>query len=156
MLVDWFEDLEVTRTLGMTFAPGEAGEREWFERTGKAPDQVAWVIEHEGRVVGSTSIMEINWMYQRGRTGLVLGDKSAWGKGIASEAMRLRTRYAFEHLNLNKLISGYLDGNTASARAQAKAGYREAGRRRAHFFRDGAWVDEILTEVLREDWLRSR
>jgi RimJ/RimL family protein N-acetyltransferase len=33
-----------------------------------------------------------------------------------------------------------------------KCGYREVGRRKAHYFRNGRWLDEILTEVHREDW----
>ena len=86
----------------------------------------------------------------------MLGDRAAWGKGIATEVMQLRTAFAFEQLNLHKLSSSYLDGNEASARAQARAGYREIGRMRDHCFRDGRWLDEIITEVLREDWLRSR
>ena len=151
----WFEDLEVTRTLAAVLAPSEAGEREWFERAGKAQNQVSWLIEHEGRPVGTTGIVGIDWVNQRGSTGIVL-DRAAWGKGIATEVMQLRTAFAFEQLNLHKLSSSYLDGNEASARAQARAGYREIGRLRDHFFRDGRWLDEIITEVLREDWLRSR
>ncbi|HSR25731.1 MAG TPA: GNAT family protein, partial [Candidatus Eisenbacteria bacterium] len=54
------------------------------------------------------------------------------------------------------LKSGYLEGNEASRRAQASAGYREVGRLRHEFFRDGRWIDHILTELLREDWERRR
>ena len=46
----------------------------------------------------------------------------------------------------------YLEGNEASARAQASAGYREVGRFRGQYFREGRWLDEVLTELLREDW----
>ena len=155
-MVRWFEDLEVTRTLGSVFAPGEAGEREWLERVGPAKDQVAWVIEFEGRLVGTTAIVDINWVNRRGRTGILIGDRSVWGRGVASEVMRLRTAFAFDQLNLNKLTSGYMDGNDGSRKAQLKVGYREVGRSRQHFFRDGTWIDEIITEVLRDDWLRSR
>jgi RimJ/RimL family protein N-acetyltransferase len=43
----------------------------------------------------------------------------------------------------------------ASGRAQAAAGYREVGRWRGDRFVDGAWIDLILTEVLREDWVKT-
>jgi len=56
---------------------------------------------------------------------------------------------------LRKLKSSYFDGNVASGKAQAAAGYREVGRHHADRFVDGRWVDEILTEVMREDWLKS-
>jgi RimJ/RimL family protein N-acetyltransferase len=57
---------------------------------------------------------------------------------------------------LRKLKSAYFDGNEASARAQAAAGYREVGRYRADQFIDGQWVDQVVTEVLREDWQKSQ
>ena len=54
------------------------------------------------------------------------------------------------------LKSGYLDGNVASARAQKAAGYREVGRWHEDRFVDGQWKDHILTELMREDWEKSR
>src|SRR5450756_2822666 len=51
--------------------------------------------------------------------------------------------------------SRYFDGNTASGRAQAAAGYREVGRYRADRYVDGRWIDEVMTEMLREDWLKG-
>ena len=62
----------------------------------------------------------------------------------------------FTHLTLRKLKSGYIDGNVASARAQAAAGYREVGRLKEETFGDGKWRDMILTEVMREDWAKAR
>jgi RimJ/RimL family protein N-acetyltransferase len=69
--------------------------------------------------------------------------------------MQLRAKYAFNQLPLRKLKSGYLDGNEASARAQAAAGYSEVGRYRADMFFDGKWLDHVITEVLREDWIKT-
>jgi len=66
--------------------------------------------------------------------------------------MQLRAAYAFTQLPLRKLKSSYYDGNAASGRAQAAAGYQEVGRYRADHWVDGEWRDEILTELLREDW----
>jgi RimJ/RimL family protein N-acetyltransferase len=70
--------------------------------------------------------------------------------------MRLRADFAFRELPLRKLQSGYLEGNEASRRAQAAAGYREVGRFHGQFFREGRWLDEILTELLREDWEKKQ
>ena len=70
--------------------------------------------------------------------------------------MQLRTTYAFTQLPLRKLKAAYLEGNEASARAQAAAGYREVGRWRGDRFVDGGWIDLILTEVLRDDWAKAQ
>lgn len=148
----WFADLEVTRTLGMIQVPGPNQEREWFERMEKSREDVVWTIAFEDRPVGTTAIHAIDPVSRHGTTGTVIGDRSVWGRGIGREAMALRTEFAFRNLNLHKLCSSHLDGNQASGRAQAAAGYREVGRRREQFWRDGRWVDEVLTEVMRSDW----
>jgi RimJ/RimL family protein N-acetyltransferase len=155
-MVGWFEDMEVTARLSTRLPPSLEQERDWLREIATAPNRIFWVIEQDGRAIGTTALMDIDWQRQRAITGTLIGDKAAWGKGIASELMRLRADYAFTELPLRKLVSSYLEGNEASRRAQASAGYREIGRRRQEHFRDGRWIDEILTELYREDWERNR
>jgi ribosomal-protein-alanine N-acetyltransferase len=156
LMISWFEDLEVTRFMLIRFPPSIEAEKEWLERMAKSQDDVVWVVEHGGKAVGTTAIHLIDWKNGFGTTGTVIGDKAVWGKGLGRELMQLRTRYAFTQLPLRKLKSAYFDGNEASGRAQAAAGYREVGRYKAERFIDGRWVDEIITEVLRDDWEKSR
>ena len=79
-----------------------------------------------------------------------------WGKGVASEAMALRTRFAFRELNLHKVRSRAFMDNEASKRALQKAGYREVGILREEFYRDGRWHDVWMSEVLRADWEKDQ
>jgi RimJ/RimL family protein N-acetyltransferase len=155
-MTTWFEDLEVTRFIKLRHPPSLDAEKEFLERTARDPDSVFWALEYEGRLVGGTSIVAIDWKHGSGTTGTVIGDKAAWGKGLAHELMQLRADYAFTQLPLRKLKSGYLEGNVASARAQKSAGYREVGRWHKDRFIDGEWVDHVLTEVMREDWEKAR
>ncbi len=155
LMITWFEDLEVTRFISMRHPTSLDAEKEWLEKVERDPDGVIWVVEHEGRAVGTTGIHQINWKYGFGTTGTVIGDKKLWGKGLARELMQLRARYAFTELPLRKLKSEYFDGNEASGRAQAAAGYQVVGRRRQEVFVGGRWVDVIMTEVLREDWEKA-
>jgi RimJ/RimL family protein N-acetyltransferase len=152
VMIAWFEDLEVTARLTRRFPPSLENEQEWLKREAEDPNSVLWVIEHEGRAIGTTGIHGIDWTNGNGKTGTLIGDKSMWRKGIAREVMQLRAGFAFRELPLRKLRSSYLEGNEASARAQASAGYREVGRFRGQYFRGGRWLDEVLTELLREDW----
>jgi|ERR1700682_1437260 len=154
-MATWFEDLEATRFLQLRNPPSIEMEKEWLEATAKDPDSVIWVVEVDGRAVGTTGIREIDWKHGFGSTGTLIGDRAQWRKGVGREAMQLRSRYAFIQLPLRKLKSSYFDGNVASGRAQAAAGYIEVGRHRADRFVDGRWVDLIITEVLREDWLKA-
>ncbi len=153
--IAWFADLEVTRYLGTAFPLSLQGEEEALKRIGEAKDTVWWVIEAEGRSIGATGIHRIDWINANAITGTVIGDKSCWRKGYGSEAMALRTEYAFRQLNLHKLKSQTFMENEPSKRALQKAGYREVGAYREDFWRDGRWHDHWLCEVLRSDWERD-
>jgi RimJ/RimL family protein N-acetyltransferase len=155
-MATWFEDLEVTRFIKLRNPPSLEAEKEFLERTARDPDSVFWAVEHDGKLVGGTSIVRIDWKDGHGTTGTVIGDKTAWGKGLARELMQLRADYAFTQLPLRKLKSGYLDGNVASAKAQKAAGYREVGRWHGDKFIDGKWTDHVLTELMREDWAKGK
>jgi RimJ/RimL family protein N-acetyltransferase len=156
VMITWFEDMEVTHFLFVRTPPSLGQEKEWLDARAKDPDSIFWVVEVDGEPVGSTGIQMIDWKDGFGLTGTVIGDKRHWGKGVASELMRLRADFAFMQTPLRKLKSGYIDGNDASARAQASCGYVQVGRWRKDRFVDGEWRDLILTELLREEWESSR
>jgi RimJ/RimL family protein N-acetyltransferase len=152
--VDWFGDLEVTRYLARRAGIGLLQEQGHLKTVGESTTDILWMLEAEGRPIGATGIHGIDWINSHGETGIVIGDKTAWGRGYASEAMRLRTEYAFRQLNLHKLTSSTFAQNEPSKRALTKAGYTEAGLEREHFFREGRWHDRWSCEVLRDDWER--
>ena len=153
--VPWFADMEVTRFLGRRFVVALYQEVDFLKRIGESKDDVWWMIDADGEAVGATGIHAIDWQSAHGTTGIVIGAKERWRTGIASEAMALRTRYAFRELNLHKLMTeAYLD-NAGSRRALEKTGYRTVGIRREHFFTRGRWHDLWLGELLREDWERA-
>ena len=150
--VPWFSDMEVTRYLGRRMAVALYHEVDVLKKFGESADTVFWVIEVDGETIGATGIHAIDWINAHGTTGIVIGAKDRWGKGYATEAMRLRTRYAFRELNLHKLLTEVDTENEASRKALERNGYRTVGVRREQSFREGKWRDRWLGEVLRDDW----
>ena len=151
-MVTWFEDMEVTRYLNVRMSPSLDQEKEWLDGRAKDPDSIFWVIEVDGTAVGSTGVQMIDWKNGFGQTGTMIGDKTAWGKGVAGELMKLRANFIFTQTPLRKLKSSYIEGNEASAKAQAACGYVKVGRWRKDRFVDAEWRDVILTELMREEW----
>ncbi len=49
-----------------------------------------------------TGIHDIDWTHGSGTTGTLIGDRTAWGRGIAREMMRRRADYAFTELPMRK------------------------------------------------------
>jgi len=85
-----------------------------------------------------------------------VGDKEAWGRGYATDAMRVRTKFAFETLNLHRVESEVLAENMASQRALEKVGYTREGVFRQHSWSEGRWHDTIRYAILDQDYFAAR
>ena len=152
LYLSWFADTQVTRTLLRRSVPSPRQEEEWLHNAASSDSGVAWRIVVDGRTIGGTGIDAIDWLNRHGVTGLFIGDRSEWGKGYASQAVALRTAFAFRELGLERLESESFEHNIAMHRALEKSGYHKIGRRRRHIYRDGGWNDVFIFEVLREEW----
>ena len=150
--IRWFSDLTVTRYLLLRCPMSLKQEEEWFENTARDRNTVHWAIVADGRPIGVTGIHNIDWINRGATTGTVIGIPSEWGKGHASEAVHLRTAFAFNELNLERLETFSFAPNKGMHKALKRAGYREIGVRRRSMFREGEWFDTMLFELLRQEW----
>ena len=94
--------------------------------------------------IGNIKLGPINWHHRNADVSLLIGNKSCWGKGYATEAIGLVTRYAFEDLKLNKLQCGAYATNAGSARAFEKCGYQREGLLRGYALHNDVEVDVVL------------
>lgn len=125
---------------------------ERFKEDAKSEDNVTWAIHLEGKAVGLVGIDDIDWVRRQGETFIFIGEFALHGRGIASEAIRLRTAFAFRELNLHRLFNWVVYDNVASRRANEKAGYSEQGRI-PRVFRRGRRVHDVwLGELLKRNW----
>jgi len=150
--IRWLSDTDVNRYLGLGTPPSLAEEQEWYDRTARSKDDLVWAIMLGDKLIGTSGIHRIDWRNRRAITGVLLGEKEEWGKGYATEAHALRTRYAFDELGLEKLMTEAFMENRGSIRALEKTGYRQYGTTRHHIFRHGRWHDFWLAELLRDEW----
>jgi RimJ/RimL family protein N-acetyltransferase len=148
----WMNDPEVTQYLESRYYPQPAEKmREFVEGMLGNRNHVFFAIalKDGDRHIGNIKLGNINWVHRIADVGLLIGEKDCWGKGYASEAIRLVTEYAFGKLNLRKLVAGCYDVNGGSARAFLKVGWEEEGRRKAQYFCAGVYCDEILLGITR-------
>ena len=86
----------------------------------------------------------IDWDHQSGDLGFLIGDRTQWGKGYASQAIALLSDYAFAQLGLAKLNAGCYADNEGSRRAFCKAGFAEEERRISQWAAAGYGQDDVL------------
>lgn len=147
----WFADPEVN-LYTLRFPPSRAMAEEWLDKMSRSDTDVLWAVTLGGRVIGMVQVDTINLQQRRAEVAIIIGEQSEWGKGCATEALRLIARYAFEEMNLEKLQGEAIAENVASVRALEKAGFRQLGRARKHFYQNGRWSDMWLGELLRDEW----
>lgn len=149
--IGWLAQPEATRF----WAPRagnwtEENMKERFERDAKSDDSVNWAIAYEGETVGFTGIFDIDWVRRDGESGLFIGRHDLYGKGIATETVRLRTEYAWTALRLHRVHNWIALQNRGSRRANEKGGYRQIGLFERYAFRSQVWMDDWMGEVFPE------
>jgi len=90
-------------------------------------------LKKNNQHIGNIKIGGINRHHNIGDVSLFIGDKSQWGKGIASQAIQLISRYAIEELKIRKLSAGVYRPNKASINAFLKSGYIQDSIMSDHF-----------------------
>ena len=102
-----------------------------------------------GAAVGGTGLELGTDVFRRSAAvGYWLG-QPFWGRGIATEALRAVTDYAFTTLDICRLEAGVFDWNPASARVLEKAGYVLEGRSRLAVTKAGRTGDRLLYALVR-------
>lgn len=122
------------------------------------PTDVAFAVclREDDTMLGVVELYEIDWINRTAETGSWLGDAQHRSKGYGTEAKHLLLEYAFDHIHMHVLSSWVIEPNVRSAAALAKQGYKPAGKQRWVEMRDGAYVDALLFDVLRDEWVVAR
>ncbi len=86
----------------------------------------------EGYLIGSVGVDDFKiGRTHRAEVGYWLA-KAYRGQGLASDALGVFIKYAFDNLEVTRLIAHTLDFNTASARTLEKNNFKLEGRLRQH------------------------
>jgi RimJ/RimL family protein N-acetyltransferase len=148
----WLNDPEITATLKHNLGVTRRDEEAFFAQieSRQSGKEYVWAIhDAEDLHVGFIGLHGVDWRHRSGVGGVFLGEQESWGKGFATDAVRVRTRYAFETLGLHR-VSGHTM-NPAMKRVYEKCGYHYEGRARDAFWRNGRWQDAELFAVLSND-----
>jgi RimJ/RimL family protein N-acetyltransferase len=154
-LVEQANNLKVARNMRDTFPhpyrPADA--EEWLQRG--HTNGVHLAVEVAGKAVGGIGLMPKSDVVRRSaEIGYWLGE-AYWGRGIATDAVRAVTAYAFDGLDLIRLYARVFAWNPASARVLEKAGYQLEGRLRNAVTKAGETTDALLYAIIKDETDRS-
>lgn len=152
----WYADPELVRLARHRSAPLSGDEVERLVRDRFATAQVLAFALYERvgdgeQLIGSCTLANLDVENGSATFHLMIGESTARGRGLGSEATRLVVRFAFEALGLHRLSLTLFAFNEAALRCYTSAGFAEEGRMRDAISRDGRRWDEIQMGILATD-----
>lgn len=159
MFDTWANDERVTKFL--TWAPhGTLDVTEyivglWVKDYEKS-DNYNWVIELEGKIIGSISVTDIDENSERVELGYCIGF-DLWGKGIMTEAAGAVIDFLFREINVHRITITHATKNPASGKVAQHCGLTLEGVRREYFKSTfGEFLDIAVYSILRKEWENKR
>lgn len=142
----WLNDEEVTRYLEARFSDHTIESlRSYVEdRVGDRSTLFAAIIEKPDRFIGTIKLGPVDPHHRRAEIGIMIGERAAWGRGYATEAISTLSTFAFDQLGLMKLTAGAYAVNVGSIMAFTRAGFKVEGIRVSEAQLATARVDVVL------------
>ena len=150
------QDVDVKR---FTFLPSDA-DQEWisgwiarYEAGWQEGSRAGFSIRaaEAGRpFLGFAALVRVDLDGREGEIGYVLAP-AARGRGAATAAVSLLTRWAFDELGLERLELRIDATNAPSVRVAERVGYRLDGVLRSLYFKEGRRADTGIWSRLRSD-----
>jgi RimJ/RimL family protein N-acetyltransferase len=151
--VRWRNDPEIRdNVLGYRFPITEAMEADWVDAVLKDQSRTRIVLAIEDKAdsacVGFVYLNNIDWFARNAEFGILIGERSRHGKGLAREALCLVAGYAFETLNLHKLYLRVVAFNKRALALYRAFGFVEEGVQRQQAFLRGRYYDVVLMGLI--------
>ena len=131
--VNWLNDVEVNKYLesGGNYTIQLLAD---FLKEQEQKDILFWAIhlKDSNKHIGNIKIDPINFELNSGEYGILMGDKTNWGKGYAKEASLAIINYCFNEVKLSRVTLGVIEDNINAVMLYKKIGFT---------------IDEVKTNV---------
>lgn len=155
-LVTWRNDPSISKYFFNVFPLSMAGQWNWFEDLLGREDKRLFIIDTTEKVpIGTVGLDNIDFKNQRAEFGSLLIQPSHQGKGFALDATMTLLRFAFDHLNLNRIYLQVFNWNKPAIKLYLRCGFQEEGLLRQSVYKDGGFQDILLMAVLRDEFKSS-
>lgn len=115
--------------------------------------QLGIILTEENKLIGDIALKIDEFQVQNGETGFNLSPDYQ-SRGYATEAVKVLFDFAFNELNLHR-ITGICDAkNEGSVNLMKRIGMRREAHFRENLWFKGAWGDEYVYAVLKEEWIK--
>lgn len=96
---------------------------------------IRWAIinKESGEFIGDIGFYNIDFYSNNAEIGYTIV-KKFWRQGVASECIKVVQNFAFENLNMNRIVAMIDSNNTSSIKLSEKLGFHKDGVLREHYY----------------------
>ncbi len=148
----WLNDFQVqayTRRRGRNVSSKEM--KDFLVAAQRSLDWHLALVVRDGRKhIGNLSLNSIDAKNKSAELSIMIGDRSVWGQGYATEAIELAADFAFRALKLHRLWAE--SPNSAFNAVMEKIGWIHEGKRRQAFLAGKKFLDFECWSLLHDEW----
>jgi RimJ/RimL family protein N-acetyltransferase len=147
-----FVDPDVLSGLQVAMPQSLQGFRDYVEWVRTKTDIALFIVERldDRSPIGGCSLEQIDPRARTALLGIWIG-KPFWDRGYGTDAVRTLCRFAFRHMNLQRIELNVFATNSRGRRTYEKVGFRLEGTRRRSAFVGGRHVDSHLMGLLADE-----
>jgi len=131
--------------------PAQEQFRRWSANDTAASSGFSIETRASGEFVGHITLWGASLPARSATLAVIIGPAYV-GRGYGTDAVRVMVRYGFRAMGLHRIGLEVAAFNARGRRAYEKAGFQVEGVRRESVLMDGAFTDEVLMGLLRQDW----
>jgi [ribosomal protein S5]-alanine N-acetyltransferase len=147
----WINDTEIARFIDRAGPVAAAEHEAWYRDLVTSESAAVFAVDRltDNQFIGLAWLFEIHSRHRRAEVRIVIGERSCWGGGYGTDALRLVVQIAFESLRLEKLWADVLATNPRAVAAFERAGFRREGLLAGDRVQGAGRVDVIRLGLLR-------
>ena len=154
----WFNDPQIRGLTGEVYPTSQTGLEEYLAKIQTDPDRIWFgiVLQENDRLIGETGLLRMFPTWRTTDMSIIIGEKTAWGKGYGSEAMELLLDYTFGYLNYHRVAIGVVGTNKKALRFYEHFGFRQEGIQRDGYYHAHEYQDFMMMSLLEDEYREIR
>ena len=158
LLVKWRNDPQVYDNFYEHEPLSLIMQQRWFEKLLQREDEKFWIAEtlRDPEPIGTIALVHIDWRNRKAEMGRVLiFPDGGRGAGYGKEMCNLLLKYAFEHMNLNRIYLEVFADNYRAIEFYKQMAFSEEGRFRQHIFSRSHYRDVLVFSILQQEYINK-
>ncbi len=160
LLVYWNNKQFMNYSGRITIMSQEEGQewirKTWEERKKGEVYTFGIITNVDKRYIGNIRLKILNNVSRRADMSIGIFNPEYRNKGMGSESLILLINFGFDTLNLLSMELRVFSNNSRAIAAYKKLGFREIGLRRKADFVEGRFLNDLMMDLLVEEWKTKR